>query len=74
MRMRVPAERFVMSILLPETPEEVTFLTAIAEQLPELFAIVVFAPLVYKVVLGKNDAPAKRVAKIAKRLRRPPRA
>ncbi|QHC72225.1 hypothetical protein [Rathayibacter sp. VKM Ac-2801] len=63
-----------MSILLPESPEEVNFLNAFAEQLPELFAIAVFAPLVYIVVLGKNGGPAKRIKKIAKALRRPPQA
>ncbi|MWV51477.1 hypothetical protein GRS96_19615 (plasmid) [Rathayibacter sp. VKM Ac-2803] len=63
-----------MAILLPEFPEEVTFLSALAEQLPELFAIAVFAPLVYIVVLGKNGKPAERIRKIAKALRRPPQA
>ncbi len=63
-----------MSILLLESPEEVILLTALVGACTQMLALILFTPLVYVVVLGKSDKPAKRVQKIATALHRAPKA
>jgi hypothetical protein len=61
-----------MTILLPESPEEVNFLTALVTALPPTLAIIVGAPLVYLVVFGKSERPTERIKKIIKAWSRKP--
>lgn len=63
-----------MTNLLPESTEEVNLLIAIVSAAPQLLTIVVFAPLVYVVVFGKSNKPAKRIEKFIKSWNRSPKA
>ncbi|NQX10388.1 hypothetical protein HQQ80_01980 [Microbacteriaceae bacterium VKM Ac-2855] len=64
-----------MSNLLLECTEEVNLIESLIAITPQLALIAVFAPLVYIVVLGKRDKPAKRLKRfIAAWSRRTPQA
>ena len=62
-----------MSILLLESPEKVNLLIAFIPALPPVLRIVIFAPLVYMVVLGRRDKPSERIGKIAQPWNRAPK-
>ncbi|ALD14322.1 hypothetical protein [Clavibacter capsici] len=61
-----------MTNLLPESPEEVNFLTALVTAMPPLLAIIIGAPIVRRVLFGKSKEPAERIRKIAKAWSRKP--